>query len=113
MKATLRQYRQSPRKVRLVADFAKGKSVERVLTELRYTQKRAAQMLSKLISSAVANAKDAEGTDMDGLFVKNVTVDEGPTLKRFRARARGRAARINKRTSHVTVTLAPKVTAKK
>ena len=113
MKATLRQYRQSPRKVRLVADFAKGKSVDRALTELRYTQKRAAQTLSKLISSAISNAKDLENKEAGSLYVQNITVDEGPTLKRFRARARGRAARINKRTSHITVTLADKILPKK
>lgn len=108
MKAILRQYRQSPRKVRLVADSLKGKPVESALIELEYMTKRAAETLSTLIRSAAANAKDKEGKETKDLVIENITVDEGPTLKRFRARARGRASRINKRTSHVTVTLSEK-----
>ncbi|MEX0934710.1 MAG: 50S ribosomal protein L22 [Candidatus Paceibacterota bacterium] len=111
MQATLRQYRQSPRKVRLAADLVRGKTVEQALTELEYTQKRAAETLAKLIRSAVANAKDKEGKEASDLVIENITVDEGETLKRFRPRARGRASRINKRTSHITVTLREKVKA--
>lgn len=112
MQATLRQYRQSPRKVRLIGDLVKGKTVEQALADLAYTQKRASETVSKLIQSAVANAKDTEGKEASDLVVENVTVDEGKTLKRFRPRARGRASRINKRTSHITVTLRPKMEAK-
>lgn len=113
MQATLRQYRQSPRKVRLIADLVKGKTVEQALAELEFTQKRASETVSKLIRSAVANAKDTADAERKDLVIENVTVDEGQTLKRFRPRARGRASRINKRTSHITVTLRPKIKAVK
>ena len=107
MKAYLKNYRQSPRKVRLVADLIKGKSVEEARTALRFLVKRAGDPILKLINSAVANAKNA-GMNEEDLVVKNITVDKGVVLKRFRARAMGRGARINKRTSHITVTLANK-----
>lgn len=104
MKASLKNYRQSPRKVRLVADLVKGKTVPAALRELSLLPKRAAAPVKKLIESAVANAKNA-GIEADNLVVENATVDEGITLKRFRPRAFGRATMIRKRTSHIDITL--------
>ena len=104
--ARLRFLRMSPRKVRLVCDVVRGKQVEEALATLRFTPKAAALPISKLIRSAIANAEQKkENLDIDRLFVKTIRVDEGPTLKRWRPRARGRATRINKRTSHIVVEL--------
>lgn len=108
MRAKLSQYRQSPRKVRLVTDAVKGKSVDEALRKLRFLTKRASNPIAKLIESAVANAEENEGKRRDNLKIANITVDQGPTLRRYRARARGRATRINKRTSHVNIELAEK-----
>lgn len=108
MKAKLRQYRQAPRKVRLVADFVRGKEVIKALDLLLYINKRAARPLRKLILSAVANAKEAKGFSQDELFIKEVRVDKGLTYKRFRARARGRAAPIHKHTSNISIALETK-----
>jgi len=105
MKATLKQYRQSPRKVRLVADYIRGKKVVKALSELDFLNKRAALVVKKLLSSAIAGAKNDFNIEKEDLFVKEVTVDKGPTLHRSIPRARGRATPINKRTSHVTVVL--------
>ncbi len=105
MKATLKQYRQSPRKVRLVADYIRGKNVNKALSELNFLNKRAALVVKKLLSSAVAGAKNDFNIEKEDLLVKEVTVDKGPTLHRSRPRARGRATPINKRTSHITVVL--------
>lgn len=105
MKAILKNYRQSPRKVRLVADLVRGKRADESLLTLEFTPKRASETISKLIKSAVANAVNNDNKKPENLFVSEITVDEGLTLKRFRPRARGRAARIRKRTSHITVTL--------
>ncbi len=105
MKATLKQYRQSPRKVRLVADYIRGKKVAKALSELDFLNKRAATVVKKLLSSAVAGAKNDFNIEKEDLLVKEVTVNKGPTLHRSRPRARGRATPINKRTSHVTVVL--------
>jgi len=105
MKAILKNYRQSPRKVRLVADFVRGKSADRALSELDFVGKRAALALKKLLNSAVASAKHNFNTEIENLFIKKITVDQGPTLHRWRARARGRAAPINKRTSNISITL--------
>ena len=107
MKAFLKNYRQSPRKVRLIADLVRGKSAVEALTTLQYVDKRAAGPFSKLIQSAVANAKD-QGKQEDKLFIKKVSVDKGVTFKRFMPRARGSASRINKRNSHITVELGEK-----
>jgi len=104
MKATLKNYRQSPRKVRLVTDLIKGKPVGKALTTLEFTPKRAVLAVKKLIESAIANAAHA-GMSKDSLKIKNITVDEGFTLKRMMPRARGSGSRINKRTSHIHVTL--------
>jgi large subunit ribosomal protein L22 len=108
MKAILKNYRQSPRKVRLVADSIKGKKVEVALLKLKFMPKRATEVLEKLIKSAAANAK--ENFDFTGeLIVKNIEVNKGVIIKRSRARARGSAFRINKRTSNIIVTLAEPV----
>jgi large subunit ribosomal protein L22 len=105
MKAILKNYRQSPRKVRLVADSVKGKKVEDALLKLKFMPKRATEVVEKLIASALANAK--ENFDVKtGLFVQNIEINQGVTLKRYRPRARGSAYRINKRTSNIIVTLA-------
>lgn len=104
--AKLRYLRISPRKVRLVADLVRGKQLEGAINELNYCARGAAQPIAKLLHSAVANADEKGDIDIDTLFVKTITVDEGPTLRRFRPRAMGRATRINKRTSHVKVVLA-------
>lgn len=105
MKAILKNYRQSPRKVRLVTDLVKGKAVGSALTTLDFTPKRVVPVIKKLLESAIANAVHA-GIDKSTLKIKNITVDEGFTLKRMMPRARGVGARINKRTSHINVTLA-------
>ncbi len=105
MKASLKNYRQSPRKVRLVADLIRGKKVGEVLTELEYLPKRASRIMKKLVESATANAEHNFKVSSDDLFVKEVRVDKGITLKRWRARARGVAKRINKRTSNIIITL--------
>lgn len=106
-RAYLRDLRIAPRKVRAVVDTVRGQPVEQALARLRFTPKAAAFPVAKLIRSAIANAenKAAGNIDIDRLFVKTIVVDQGPTLRRFRARAQGRAARINKKTSHVTVEL--------
>jgi large subunit ribosomal protein L22 len=104
MKAVLKNYRQSPRKVRLVTDLVKGKKVEVALNTLNFTTKRAVPVVRKLIESAIANAVHS-GISKDTLKIKNITVDEGIVLKRMMPRARGVGARINKRTSHIHVTL--------
>lgn len=105
MKAILKNYRQSPRKVRLLADLVRGKRVDQALQVLAFTNKRASEPFTKLINSAVANAK-SQGADIQSLIVKVATVDKGTVLKRFMPRARGSAARINKRNSHIAIELA-------
>lgn len=107
MKAILKNYRQSPRKVRLLADLVRGKSAADALTTLRFVDKRAAGPFTKVIESAVANAKQ-QGADIEKLFVKSVQVNKAATLKRFMPRARGSASRINKRNSHISVELGQK-----
>ncbi len=107
MKAFLKNYRQSPRKVRLLADLVRGKSVVQALETLSFANKRASDPFTKLIKSAIANAK-SQGTDVQGLIVKSVAVDKGTVLKRVMPRARGTAARINKRNSHISVELGTK-----
>jgi large subunit ribosomal protein L22 len=107
MKAFLKNYRQSPRKVRLLADLVRGKSIADALTTLQFVDKRAAEPFAKVIKSAVANAKDQD-KNIEKLFVKTVAVDKGTVLKRFMPRARGSASRINKRNSHISVELGEK-----
>lgn len=105
MKAILKNYRQSPRKVRLVTDLVKGKKVDAAINTLNFTPKRVVPVIKKLLESAIANAVHM-GNTKDTLRIKNITVDEGFVLKRMMPRARGVGARINKRTSHIVVTLA-------
>lgn len=105
-KATLRFARISAQKGRLVADQIRGKSVEDATNLLVFSNKKASELVKKVLDSAIANAENNEGADVDELKVATVTVDEGPTMKRIKARAKGRAARILKRTSHITVTVA-------
>ncbi|MCX6753943.1 MAG: 50S ribosomal protein L22 [Candidatus Nomurabacteria bacterium] len=112
MKAFLKNYRQSPRKVRLVADLIKGKRVSEAFTQLKNLPKRAALPIEKLLASAVANAK-VSGIVTEDLYVANVTVNEGIVMKRSMPRARGSASRINKRTSHIMLTLIEKNAEKK
>ena len=99
----------SPRKVRLVGDAVKGKNVAQADIELSFMPKKAARTIKTLIRSALHNAQNNQGMAIENLIVKNVEVNQGPTLKRWRARARGSAAPINKRTSNIVVTLAEKV----
>ena len=96
----------SPQKCRLVADQVRGLPVEKALTLLTFSNKKAAVMLRKVLESAIANAEHNDGADIDELKVSSIYVDQGPTMKRMRARAKGRGNRIFKRTSHITVTVA-------
>lgn len=112
MKASLPNYRQSPRKVRLVANAVKGKTISVADTVLSYLPKRAAEPIQKLIKSAAANAATL-GADVNSLVVKNIEVNKGIVMKRIMPRAMGVAKRINKRTSHVEVTLGDAPTKKK
>ena len=104
--ATLRYARTSPQKVRLVADQIRGMPVDRALNLLTYSNKKPAAIIKKLLESAIANAEHNDGADIDELKVSSIFVDQGPTLKRLRPRARGRADRILKPMSHITVTVA-------
>jgi large subunit ribosomal protein L22 len=103
--ATLKFTRLAPLKARLVADQIRGMQVERAVELLSYSNKKAAGVIKKVLDSAIANAEHNEGADIDELKVSAICVDEGPVQKRFKARARGRANRIIKRTSHVKVTV--------
>jgi large subunit ribosomal protein L22 len=107
MKAILKNYRQSPRKVRLIADLVRGKGTNEALTTLRFVDKRASGPFAKVIESAIANAKQ-QGKAIDKLFIKTVQVNKAPIFKRFMPRARGSASRINKRNSHISVELGEK-----
>ena len=107
MKAFLKNYRQAPRKVRLVAGLIKGKDVTRALVELDFLAKRAGLPISKLLLSAVANAKQL-GKEKENLFIKEVRVDKGIVMRRMMPAAMGSGHRINKRTSHITLVLAEK-----
>jgi large subunit ribosomal protein L22 len=102
-KAILRSARISAQKVRLVADQVRGLPAERAVNLLKFSDKKAAHIIRKVVESAIANAENNNGADVDELKVKTITVDEGPSLKRFMARAKGRGTRIVKRTSHITV----------
>lgn len=104
----LRFARISPQKARLVADEVRGMPVERALETLQFSTKKAAQIVRKVLESAVANAEHNEGADIDELKVSMIMIDEGPTMKRMKPRARGRADRIFKRTSHLTIRVADK-----
>jgi len=102
-KAVARYVRVSPRKARQVVDLIRGKSVDDASAILRFTPRAAAEVVEKVLDSAVANAEKNLKIRRDTLFVSTTFVDEGPTLKRIRPQARGRAHRIDKRTSHITV----------
>jgi len=103
--AKARYVRIAPRKARLVTDVVRGKKVGEALGILALTHKAFAKALTKLINSAVANAQQNKQMDVDTLVIKRISVDDGPTLKRFMPRALGRATMIRKRTSHITVVL--------
>jgi large subunit ribosomal protein L22 len=103
VKAQAKYIRQSPYKVRLVLDLVRGLPVGDAQAVLSYANRRAAEPVIKVLNSAVANAEHNHALDAEDLFIVKAFADEGPTLKRFRPRARGRATRINKRTSHITI----------
>lgn len=96
----------SPQKARLVADQIRGKSVDQALELLTFSNKKAAELIKKVLESAIANAEHNEGADIDDLRVAKIFVDEGPVMKRVMPRAKGRADRILKRSSHITVVVA-------
>ena len=103
--ATLKQVHISPQKCRLVADQVRGLPVEKALNLLSFSQKKSAGLVRKVLESAIANAEHNEGADIDQLKVAAIYVNEARTMKRFRARAKGRGTRILKRSSHITVTV--------
>ncbi len=105
VKAKLRYLRMSPRKVRYVVDQVRGKNVSDAINLLTLGKRAACKPVKKLINSAVANAMETGQIDIDNLVIDKIFVDEGPTLKRYRPRAMGRATQIRKRTSHITVIL--------
>jgi large subunit ribosomal protein L22 len=103
MQAILRSTRISPQKARLVADQIRGLPVAKALDLLKFSDKKAAHLIYKVVYSAVANAENNNGADVDELKVASIMIDEGPILKRFMARAKGRGTQIFKRTSHISV----------
>ncbi len=105
VRAITRYVRISPRKARLVTELVKGQPVEEALTALKFMPKKAAHLVSKTLRSAVASAEQNPNIDIDTLYIKRIYVDEGPSMKRWRARAMGRATRVLKRSSHITVIL--------
>jgi len=108
VRAVAKYLRVSPYKVRLIADLVRGKKVDEALTILKFLPKKSGRLINKTLRSAVANAENTHTIDVDTLFIKTILVDEGPKLKRWRPRAMGRATRILKRTSHITMVLAEK-----
>lgn len=100
--------RLSPQKGRLVADQVRGKPIDQAINILKFSNKRAASLIRKVLESAIANAENNFGADVDELHVSEIMVDEGPVMKRIMPRAKGRADRIQKRTSHITVRVAAK-----
>lgn len=107
-KASLKFARVGAQKARLVADVVRGKSVDQALKTLTYLNKKSAELIKKLIESAAANAENKKTMNTDNLFVKTITVDGGPAIKRFRPRAQGRAFGIRKKMAHISVTLGEK-----
>ena len=105
VKARAKFIRTSPRKARMVTDLVKGKGVGEALNILAFTKRAPAKIISKLLKSAVANADQMKNIDVDTLFIKQISVDQGPTMKRYRPRAMGRATMIRRRMSHITVVL--------
>jgi large subunit ribosomal protein L22 len=108
-RASTRFVRVSPQKARLVVDLIRGRKVEEALSVLEFTPRKAAGIIAKTLRSAVANAEDTRNIDIDDLVVTRCWVDEGPTLKRMLPRAQGRADKINKRSSHITVVVDEKL----
>ena len=108
VRAVGKYLRVSPYKVRLIADMVRGKKVEEALTILKFLPKKSGRLINKTLRSAVANAENTQTIDVDTLVIKTILVDEGPKLKRWRPRAMGRATRILKRTSHITMVLTEK-----
>jgi large subunit ribosomal protein L22 len=108
VRAVSRFLKVSPYKARLVVDMVRGKRVSDALTILKFSTKKSSRFVSKTLRSAVANAESSKSMDLDNLYIKTILVDEGPRLKRFRPRAMGRASKIWKRSSHLTVILAEK-----
>jgi large subunit ribosomal protein L22 len=104
--AKLKYARISPQKCRLVADAVRGQSVAKALQTLTLMQKKGARVVKKVLESAIANAEHNHGADIDELKVSSIFVDEAPTFRRYRARAKGRSSRIVKRNSHITVQVA-------
>ena len=104
--ATLRYARVSPQKCRLVADTIRGKTVDDALRTLTFTPKKSARIVKKVLESAIANAEHNHGADIDELRIAKIEVNEAPTYRRYRARAKGRGARIIKRNSHITIRVA-------
>lgn len=104
-KASLKYARVGAQKARLVVDLVRGKNVSDALKSLTYLNKKSAEMVKKLIESAVANAEHKKTMNIDKLYVKSIWVDQGPVLKRFRPRAQGRAFGVRKKTSHINVVL--------
>ncbi len=105
VKARLKFVRVSPRKAQLVVDLVRGKGSEEAVNILTFTKKSAAKIIIKLLKSAIANATQKKNIDVDRLYIKKITVDQGPTMKRFQPRALGRATTIRKRTSHINIVL--------
>jgi len=105
VEARIRHARISAQKARLVADQIRGLQVEQAINLLTFSSKKGAGIIKRVLESAIANAEHNEGADIDDLKVAGVQVNEGPTIKRIRARAKGRAGRIFKRTSHISVTV--------
>lgn len=105
VKARAKFIRTSPRKARMVTELVKGKGVGEALNILAFTKKAPAKIISKLLKSAIANADQMKNIDVDTLFIKQINVDQGPTMKRYRPRAMGRATVIRRRMSHITVVL--------
>jgi len=113
VKAKLRYLKIAPRKVRLVIDLLRGKDIEKARNELKFSAKRSAKPLLKLLESAIANAKNNFDLKEENLYIKKIVADEGPKLKRWRPRAYGRATQILKRSSHVTIILSEKKSTEK
>ncbi len=107
-RAKLKYARLSPRKARLVVDMVRGKAIQEALNTLKFSPQKAAGIVAGVVSSAVANAEQKGVSDIDRLMVKTIFVDQGPVLKRFMPRAQGRATKIRKPTSHITVVLGEK-----
>jgi large subunit ribosomal protein L22 len=105
-KAIVRDVRISPRKMRVVANLVRGRRVDEAMAMLKHTPKRSGQVIHKLLLSAIANAENKGASDVDALIVRGCSIDNGPIIKRWLARAMGRANRIQRRTSHVTILVA-------